>query len=88
MVDLYNIFTAQSGDAFLRITVKNANVDVAQVEESLYQSKCQAYGYKIGKSDLDFDDVSAVPDNMFNPNDMVQGFMNGTTGAVTSTSYD
>lgn len=85
-VSINNIFTAQSGDAFLRITVSNANVDVAQVEESLFKSKYQAYGYKVGKSDLDFDDVSASPDNMFNPNDMTRGYMNGRTGAVSSSS--
>lgn len=85
-VSIHNIFTAQSGDAFLRITVSNANVDVAQVEESLFQSKYQSFGYKVSKEDLYFDDVSASPDNMFNPNDMTRGYMNGTTGAVSSSS--
>lgn len=83
-----NVFTAQSGEEYLRISVANANIDIAQVEESLYQSKFQSYGYKIKQNDLDFDEVSAVPDNFFNPNVLKKGYMNSTTGNVSATSAD
>ena len=88
IISVENSFVAQDGEKYLRVSVVNSNIDIAQVEKSLYQSKYQKYGYKIGKEDLKFDDVSMVPDNMFNPNVMRKGFLNATTGRVSTTTAD
>lgn len=81
-----NSFVPVSGDAYIRISVKNADIDTVQVEEGDYVSKYQPYGYKVPIESLYFDDVSSAPLNMYNPDSVVSGYLNASSGNLNSGS--
>ena len=81
-----NVVKPITGDSYIRFTIENSNIDIAQVEKSLFPTNTTTYGYKIKKDNLLFDDASKELDNMFNSQTLKRGYIDSTTGQVESTS--
>ena len=82
-----NIFIPGVNDAFIRFSFYKTDIDDVQFEENDYTTTYNNYSYRMLRSGLAFEDVSADPTNFFNKDTISNGYLDDSGTVQSSSSY-